>query len=73
MPIFGGVETPTFFSILNALNCLNHYKFTYDINFFHTERRPIYWARQELWDMARHSGCDRMIFLSEDIVCFNSL
>jgi len=68
IPIFGGIETPTFFSILNALNCLKDYKYNYDINFFHTERRPIYWARQELWDMARYSGCNRMIFLSEDIV-----
>ena len=68
IPIFGGVETPTFFSVLNALNCLKTYKSDCEIQFFHTERRPIYWARQELWDMARYSGCDRMIFLSEDIV-----
>jgi len=68
IPIFGGVETPTFFSILNALNLLKTYKPDCNINFFHTERRPIYWARQELWDMTRYSGCNRMIFLSEDIV-----
>jgi len=68
MPIYAGVETPAFVSIINALYALLRYKPTCKITFYHTERMPLWKARATLWDKARMSLADRMVFLGEDIV-----
>ncbi len=68
MPIYAGVETPALISILKSLTALLRYKPTCRVSFYHTERMPLWKARGTLWDMARYSNADRMIFLGEDIV-----
>jgi len=68
MPIYAGVETPVFISILYAVDTLARLKPDCTITFYHTERKPLWKARQILWDMARYSKADRMVFLGEDIV-----
>lgn len=68
MPIYAGVEIPAFVSILKALDALIRYKPTCKISFYHTERMPLWKARSALWNNARYSNADRMIFLGEDIV-----